>query len=94
MESILINIVSGAVGGNLAGMVLKDFDSGWITKSIAGVVGGGIGGQIMTQLGIDPGQLASGGDWSSILSQVGGGGVGGGLALVVWGYVKKYLGQA
>ena len=95
IQSLLINLISGAVGGNLAGSILKDFNAGWLTKSIAGIVGGGIGGQIISQLGIDPAALASGSvggfDIGSILSQVGGGGVGGGLALIVWSYVKKMI---
>ncbi len=97
MESILINLISGAVGGNLAGTILKDVPTGWLTRSIAGIVGGGVGGQILSQLGIDPGQLAAGQvggfDISNIISQVGGGGVGGAIALIVWGYVRKMLGR-
>ncbi|HAH10454.1 MAG TPA: hypothetical protein DCL48_10170, partial [Alphaproteobacteria bacterium] len=42
MESILINLISGAVGGNLAGTILKDVPTGWLTRSIAGIVGGGV----------------------------------------------------
>ena len=64
---------------------------------VAGIVGGGVGGQILSQLGIDPGQLAAGQvggfDISNIISQVGGGGVGGAIALIVWGYVRKMLGR-
>jgi len=33
-----------AVGGNVAGNVLKQYDLGTLGNSIAGVVGGGIGG--------------------------------------------------
>jgi uncharacterized membrane protein YeaQ/YmgE (transglycosylase-associated protein family) len=96
--SLIISLVSGAVGGNAAGKVLKNFDMGTLWNSVAGIVGGGLGGQIMGQLGIDPGAgaaAASGsGDMGSIVSQIGGGGVGGALLLVVASYVKKMLAKS
>ena len=49
----------------------------------------------MGQLGIDPGAAtaaASGsGDLASIVSQIGGGGIGGAVLLVIAGFVKKML---
>jgi hypothetical protein len=41
---LLISLVSGAVGGNAAGKVLKNFDMGTLWNSVAGIVGGGLGG--------------------------------------------------
>ncbi len=94
MTSLIISLVSGAVGGNAAGKVLKNFDMGTLWNSVAGIVGGGLGGQIMTQLGIDPGAATGGGDLGSIVSQIGGGGVGGAVLLVVAGYVKRMMSKA
>ena len=94
MTSLIISLVSGAVGGNAAGKVLKNFDMGTLWNSVAGIVGGGLGGQIMTQLGIDPGAATGGGDLGSIVSQMGGGGVGGAVLLVVAGYVKRMMSKA
>lgn len=95
MTSLIISLVSGAVGGNAAAKVLKDFDMGTLWNSVAGIVGGGLGGQIMGQLGIDPGAAtaaASGSvDMGSIASQIGGGGIGGAVLLVVASYVKKMI---
>jgi uncharacterized membrane protein YeaQ/YmgE (transglycosylase-associated protein family) len=96
--SLIISLVSGAVGGNAAGKVLKNFDMGTLWNSVAGIVGGGLGGQIMGQLGIDPGAAAAAasgsGDMGSIVSQIGGGGVGGALLLVVASYVRKMLAKS
>jgi uncharacterized membrane protein YeaQ/YmgE (transglycosylase-associated protein family) len=95
MTSLLISLVSGAVGGNAAGKVLKNFDMGTLWNSVAGIVGGGLGGQIMAQLGIDPAAAtaaaSASGDLGSIVSQIGGGGIGGAVLLVVAGYLKKMM---
>ena len=45
MTSLIISLVSGAVGGNAAGKVLKNFDMGTLWNSVAGIVGGGLGGE-------------------------------------------------
>ncbi len=94
MTSLLISLVSGAVGGNAAGKVLKNFDMGTLWNSVAGIVGGGLGGQIMGQLGIDPGSATGGGDLASIVSQIAGGGAGGAVLLVVAGYLKRMMSKA
>jgi uncharacterized membrane protein YeaQ/YmgE (transglycosylase-associated protein family) len=91
MTGLLISLVSGAVGGNAAGKVLKGFDMGTLWNSVAGIVGGGLGGQILGQLGLDPGGAAGGGDLGSIVSQIGGGGVGGAVLLVVASYIQKMM---
>ena len=91
MTSLLISLVSGAVGGNAAGKVLKNFDMGTLWNSVAGIVGGGLGGQL---LGMLMGGGASGGgmDIGSLVAQVAGGGVGGGILLVIVGLVRQALG--
>ena len=40
------NLIIEAVGGNVAGAALKDKSLGAIGNSIAGIVGGGVGGTI------------------------------------------------
>ncbi len=91
--SLIISLVSGAVGGNAAGKVLKNFDMGTLWNSVAGIVGGGLGGQLMAQLGLDPG-ATGGGDLTSIVSQIAGGGIGGAVLLVIAGYLKKMMSKA
>lgn len=91
MEQLIIQLISGAIGGNVAGALLKQFNMGVIVNSIAGIVGGGIGGQILSNvLGIGAG---GGMDISSIVTQVAGGGVGGAIVLVIIGVIKKALGK-
>ncbi len=40
---LIIQLVSGAVGGNIAGAALKQYDLGTVGNSIVGVIGGGLG---------------------------------------------------
>ena len=49
---LIIQLVSGAVGGNIAGSLMKDSSLGTIGNSIAGILGGGIGGQLLGLLGV------------------------------------------
>jgi uncharacterized membrane protein YeaQ/YmgE (transglycosylase-associated protein family) len=47
---LIIQLVAGGVGGNVAGSMLKQYDLGTVGNTIAGVVGGGVGAQILGQL--------------------------------------------
>jgi hypothetical protein len=90
--ALIIQLLSGAAGGNLAGALLKKFSLGTLGNSIAGVLGGGIGGQLLSMLiGGTAGTAASGLDIGSILSSVAGGGVGGGLLMVVVGLIRQMM---
>ncbi len=89
---LIISLVSGAVGGNVAGGLLKNLNLGVLGNSLAGIVGGGIGGQVLSMLGV--GGMAeaatSGGmDITSIAGSVASGGVGGGVVLAVAGVVRN-----
>ena len=83
MESLIINLIAGAAGGNGAAMLPKKFDLGVVGNSVAGIVGGGLGWQILSMVG--------GGGLDGIIGQVLGGGVGGGVLLAVVGLVRSAL---
>ena len=91
----IIALASGAVGGNLAGGVLKKLSLGTIGNSIAGLLGGAGGMQLMGMLGgaATTGDAASGIDIGSLISQVAAGGAGGGVAMAVIGQIKKLMGR-
>lgn len=87
---LIISLNAGAVGGNAAGGILKNLSQGPLLNSILGVVGGGLGGQILGMLGV--GGMASGGtDIAGILGAVAAGGVGGGAVMAVVGVVRNML---
>jgi hypothetical protein len=93
---LIIQLVSGAVGGNIAGAAMKQYDLGTIGNSIAGLIGGGVGAQIVGALvgggtGTDLGG-AGGLDIGSIIGQVASGGVGGGILMVIIGLIKQAMG--
>jgi len=91
ITSLIVEAVSGAVGGNVAGAAMKEKSLGAVGNSIAGIVGGGLGGTILQSV---MGSAAAGGggmDMQSILSNVGGGGVGGAILMVVVALIKNAM---
>lgn len=88
---LIVQLVSGAVGGNVAGKLMKNLSLGTVGNSIVGILGGGIGGQLLGALGLGTG----GGelDVAGIIGSIAGGGVGGGVLLAIVGAVKKALGK-
>src|SRR5262249_18235925 len=72
--SLIISLVSGAVGGNLAGAAMKDKSLGVTGNSLSGILGGGIGGAILQLLGIGGAQGAMP-DIASILENIASGGI-------------------
>ena len=88
---LIIQLVAGGIGGNIAGGALKQYDLGTIGNTIAGVVGGGVGAQIIGQL-LGGGADAAGLDIGSIIGQIVSGGVGGGILMVIVGLIKQAMG--
>lgn len=97
LTGLIIQLVSGAVGGNVAGGLFKNLSLETLGNSIAGIIGGGLGGQLLSMLGVGGaeaigGTEAVGGlDLAGILTNVAGGGVGGGVLMAVVGLVKKLV---
>ncbi len=89
--SLLISLVSGAVGGNVAGAAMKDKSLGTAGNSIAGIFGGGIGGAILQILGVLKSTGGGGLDLSTILGNVASGGVGGAVVLAVVSLIKNAM---
>lgn len=93
---LIIQLITGAVGGNIAGAAMKRYDVGTIGNSIAGLIGGGVGAQIIGALlggggeGVTAG--AGGLDIGSIIGQIASGGVGGGILMVIVGLIKQAMG--
>jgi hypothetical protein len=91
MEQILINLVAGALGGVGAGKSSPTFDLGTVGNVIAGLVGGGVLGQIVTLLLPSIAAAAQSGNLSigGIVSQAIAGGAGGAILTALVGAIKN-----
>ena len=76
---IIISLLTGALGGNIAGALLKKFSMGTLWNSVIGILGGGLGGQLLGMIGLDlPG----------IVGSIAGGTAGGGVLMAIIGIIK------
>jgi uncharacterized protein YejL (UPF0352 family) len=91
MEQILINLVTGALGGLGAGKSSPNFDLGTIGNLVTGLIGGGVLGQIVTLLLPSVIAAAQSGNLSAsgIISQVIAGGAGGAILTAIVGAIKN-----
>jgi len=91
MEQILINLVTGALGGVAVGKSSPTFDLGMIGNIISGLIGGGVLGQIVTLLLPAITAAAQSGDLSvgGIISQAIAGGAGGAILTAIVGAIKN-----
>lgn len=85
---LIIQLVSGLIGGNAAGAANKDGNLGPLWNSILGLIGGGVGGQWLGPL---IGLAKTGLDPMAILQQVLSGGVSGGALLAIVGVLKSMM---
>jgi uncharacterized membrane protein YeaQ/YmgE (transglycosylase-associated protein family) len=92
----IISLISGIIGGNIAGGAMKEQSLGTLGNSIAGLVGGGIGGQLLSALGVLGGAAGAGAqagsfDIGSIIANIAGSGVGGAILMAIIGFIKKAM---
>ena len=87
---LLVQLITGAVGGLGAGKALPKFSLGNVGNMITGLVGGGIGGQLLTQV-LGTSLSGGGSELSGMLEGAAGSGVGGGALMVVIGLVKNAM---
>src|SRR5216683_7291617 len=99
MPPLIIRLISGVIGGNAAGAGLKQFSLGPIGNSIAGLLGGVGGGQLLGMLvpalgaAATSGSAATGGgmDIGSIVGQLAGGGISGAVVTLIVGFIKQKM---
>jgi hypothetical protein len=91
LVGVIIQLICGALGGNITGKLFKNIDLGTLGNSIAGIVGGGLGGQILSALGMFGGAPGGALDLGSIIGSIASGGVGGGLLMAIIGLIKSLM---
>jgi len=98
--NLIISLISGAVGGDVAGTAVKDKSLGTPANTVLGVLGGGIGDFLMKVLGLLATTGAAGAatavtdgslDISSILANIGVGGVSGGALTAIVSLIKAAI---
>lgn len=96
--STIIALISGAVGGNIAGAAMPQKNLGPIVNTIAGLIGGGAGEFILKAFGIisaatAPGAVAGGSelDIAQIVSSIAAGGVSGGALTAILTLIKDAI---
>lgn len=82
---LIIQLASGAVGGNIAGALMKEKSLGTLWNSVAGILGGGIGGSLLGLIGLDG---------NDILGSIAGGGVGGGVLMLIVSFIKSAMNKS
>lgn len=85
--NIIIQLVSGGIGGKAAGKAMPKISLGDTGDIIAGILGGIGGGQLLGALGIGSGGL----DIAGIIASILGGGVGGGVVMAIVSTVKNAM---
>ena len=93
ITDLLIQAAAGALGGNAAGKVSKDFNLGPLGNTIAGALGGGIGGNLLGALipALANAATTGGFDIATVLGQAAGGGVTGAIVTIGVGLIKKKI---
>ena len=86
---LIISLLSGALGGNVAGKLLKNYSMGPLWNSVVGILGGGLGSQLLGMLGMDLGGAEM--NLMNILGNVAEGGVGGGVLMTIIGLIKNMM---
>ena len=84
LEGLIASLISGGVGGNLAGMLLKKMSLGTLWNTVVGIIGGGAGGQILEMLGMLGGE-------SGLIGNIAGSLVGGGGLMAIVSFVKNMI---
>lgn len=90
---LIIQLISGALGGLVAGKIWKGFSMGTLANVLAGLVGGGAGGWLFDMLGLVPGGPENGLGLDVLLGSVAAGGVGGGLTTAIVGGLRSIFVQ-
>ena len=90
---LIIQLVSGAAGGNIIAKFIPSLNLGGLGNSLSGILGGGIGGSVLGALGMAA-EPSGALDIAALAGSVGSGAVGGGIVMTVIGFIKKMMNKA
>jgi uncharacterized membrane protein YeaQ/YmgE (transglycosylase-associated protein family) len=81
----IISLITGAIGGNVAGAIFKNLTLGPLGNTIAGLVGGGAGTAILNTV---TGSAAGGG---GVAGNIASSGVGSVVVMLIVGVIKNTM---
>ncbi len=85
--SLLVQVISGAIGGNVAGLTKQSLGTG--LNTMLGGIGGLVLGQVVSALTGNPAGQAL--DVAAVGSNIVGGGVGGMVLAYIVGFIKNKM---
>lgn len=92
---LLISLIAGAIGGNIAGGLMKTLNLGLLLNSLTGVIGGALGAHALGWIGTGglaqtaPDSAAL--DPAALTAQLAAGGLSGGACLLAAGLLRNML---
>ena len=91
---LIIQLISGAAGGHIAGKIWKGFSMGNLGNTLAGLIGGAAGGWLFDMVGLAPGDgmpSAAGNGLvpETLLGSLAAGLVGGGITTALIGGLRS-----
>lgn len=81
--SFVLSLLSGAVGGNVAGNALKKYDLGMAWNTVVGLVGGAIGGPFTNMMMLHPESLFG------VITNIVASGAAGTIMVFIVGFIKN-----
>lgn len=87
---MLIQLIGGGAGGNIAGSLLKNIDLSRLAQTVIGIIGGVAGGQAINWMGVLESVLGAGGA-GGMLGNAGVSGVSGAILVAIIGMIKKAM---
>jgi len=92
IANLVVQVISGAVGGTAAGSAFKDLSLGKGSDAIAGAVGGGLVGQILASMVSSTGGDVTGGlDIAGLVKDIVGSGIGGAVVTAIFGLIRNAM---
>lgn len=79
----ILSLLSGAVGGNVTGNALKKYDLGMTGNTVAGMIGGAIGGPLTNMMMTHPENLFG------VITNIVASGAAGTIAVFIIGLIKN-----
>ncbi len=92
LQSLIIQLITGAVGGGAIGTLIKSVGMGNIVNLVVGAIGGAGSGPLLGMLGMLGGAAAGDAGGGGMLGSAIGGLAGGGVLTGVVGAIKNAMG--